>query len=159
MALPAQTFGTLPDLINYINTFFIPNGRKEIDGTEGNNILNSLAQYIPFYTVNAVGGGAIVSGGGAVTLGKPVNVITNTTPTSITWPDNVQKEYYITSTLGTTINNVKTYYDTSMVAKNTIPPKASLHIAQMTNGNWVQVAVANPGSGGSGGGNGQGNLF
>lgn len=140
MALPAQTFANLQQLINYTNTYFIPNGRKEIDGTEGNNILNSLANFIPIYTNNAVIGADIISTGGVVSLARPVNVITQVAPTSVTWPNNIQREYYIANTLPVEIPlSGVVYYDLGMAAKTTIPQNTTIHIAQAENGSWVQV--------------------
>lgn len=140
MALPAQTFPTLPNLVNYTNTYFVPNGRKEIDGTEGNNILNGLAKFIPEYTVNAVVGADIISNGGVISLARPVTVITQVLPTSITWSPNIQREYYITNTLSTNIPlSGVVYYDLGMAVQTSIPLNTTIHIAQAENGSWVQV--------------------
>lgn len=140
MAYPAQTFPTLQELKNYTNTYFIPNGRKEIDGTEGNNILNGLADFIPKYAVNALDGADVISAGGYVALGRPVTVITNTVPSGITWGNNIQKEYYITNTLPSPIPLIDVvYYDLFMAAQTEIPINTTVHIAQAENGQWVQV--------------------
>ena len=162
MALPAQTFATIQQLDNYTNTKIVPNAKKEIDATELNNILNGLSEFIVKYGVNSYDDGAdIITSGGAVTLQKPINVISNVVPTSITWGDNIQKEYYITNMLAPSIPLLGvSYIDNYSVVKTTIPGRAALHIAQATNGSWIQVATPLPGGGGSGGGgNGQGNLF
>lgn len=162
MALPAQTFSTIQQLDNYTNTKIVPNAKKEIDGIELNNILNGLSDFIVKYGVNSYADGAdIITSGGAVTLEKPINIISNAAPTSVTWEDNIQKEYYITNTLGQSIPLLGvSYIDNYSVVKTTIPGRASLHIAQATNGSWIQVATPLPGSGGGGGGgNGQGNVF
>lgn len=140
MAYPAEQFSTLNELENYTNVYFVPNGRKDIDGTEGNNILNGLIKFIPEYTNNAVIGADIISSGGVVSLVRPVNVITQVAPTSVTWPNNIQREYYIANTLPVeiTLSGV-VYYDLGMAVKNTIPQNTTIHIAQAENGSWVQV--------------------
>lgn len=161
MALPQQTFNTIPQLIAYVNTFFVPNGRKEIDGAEGNNILNSLGDFIVKYAVNADGGAQVFSSGGVVNLVKAINVVQSVAPTSITWSPNVQKEFYIVNPLAQPINlQGVTYYDNNFVQRTAIPGKSNIHIAQAENGQWIQVATAAPSDAPSGGGgNGQGNLF
>lgn len=139
MAFPAQFFSTLQQLRIYINTFFVPNGRKEIDGTEGNNILNSLTDFIPAYTNNAYGAD-IHSTGGVKSLSKPVTIITQNLPTSLTWVTNVQKEYYISNTLPNPIPlSGVLYYDLGYAPQTSIPINTTIHIAQAINGNWVQV--------------------
>lgn len=162
MALPEQNFSTLQQLLNYINIYFVPNGRKEIDGTEGNNILNSLGNFIPEYTNNAVSGADVHSVGGVVALSRPFTIFSGSLPTSVTWGNNIQKEYYVVNSFSQVIPlNGIVYYDNNLAAKNSIPAKATLHIAQAENGSWIQVSVPNasdvPPVGG--GGNGQGNLF
>ena len=141
MAYPQQTFTPPPDLpglLNYINTELVTNGRKEITAVDVNNIVNALAQFIPAYTVNAMAA-KVESGGGVISLSKPVSVISGTLPTSVTWEANVQKEFYIMNTFGVALTS-STYYDNLFVARTSIPQYAILHIAQMENGNWVQIS-------------------
>lgn len=141
MPYPQQTFTPPPDLpglLNYMNTEIVTNGRKEITAIEVNNIVNALAQFIPAYTINAMAA-KVESDGGVISLSKPVSVISGTLPTSVTWAANVQKEFYIMNTFGVAINS-STYYDNLFVARTSIPQYAILHIAQMENGNWVQIS-------------------
>ena len=40
------------ELKSYINTHIIPNGMREIDGEEMNNVVNTLATFIGTYSLN-----------------------------------------------------------------------------------------------------------
>lgn len=162
MALPEQTFNTLGELVNYTNTDIVPNGRKEINGVENNNVLNGLAKFIPEYTMNAVDGADVVTAGGAIVLSRPITIFNTVKPTSVTWTNNVQKEYYISNPFSQVIDIVgsKSYFDNNLINRTQVPPKSILHIAQAENGSWVQIATSSPSDAPvGGGGNGQGNLF
>lgn len=137
--MPTQTFSTIQQLLNYINTHIVPNGNMDIDGEEHNNVENGLANFIVSYTLNS-GLLGISSSSGAVPLSKPMTVFT-VTPSEINWPDNVQNEYYINNA---TANNIPltagySYIDQYQVAQTIIPARTSIHIAKATNGTWVQV--------------------
>lgn len=151
MPIPSQPFTTLTQLINYINTFFVPNGELEITGDEGNNILNGLANFIETYLVN----GSLVtlnsSSGSIVALSTPMTVFTGA-PTSIQWAGNVQNEYYITNATSAAIpiSAGYSYTDQYGTAQTTIPARTTIHIAKATNQSWIQQNNL-PGSGGGGG--------
>lgn len=147
MPLPSQTFQTITELISYINTYIIPNGMNEIDGTELNNVENALANFIVRYTLNSqlVTISATTS---AVSLSTPFTLFTQV-PASLQWPNNIQNEYYIMNATGTDIPLAAgfTYLDVFLSAKNYIPFRTVIHIAKAGNGQWIQVN--NLGTGGS----------
>lgn len=139
MPLPSTTYTTIQQLINDINTRFIPNGAELITGDIGNSQLNGLANFIVSYTLNS-GLAGISSSTGVIPLSKPVTVFT-VAPTSINWPDNVQNEYYIVNATGNNIPLTSgfSYIDQYAVAQTVIPARSAIHIAKATNSNWVQI--------------------
>lgn len=147
MPLPTQTFSTIQQLLTYINTFIVPNGSNEISGEIHNNVENALSKFIVSYTLNNKQA-TLVSSGGVVVLPTPITVITSVVPTSIQWIDNVQNEYYILNTTNSTIPLAAgfTYYNSFLIAKNSIPANTAIHIAKATNGQWVQVGEVGQGA-------------
>lgn len=139
MSYPQQTFSTIQQLLNYINTNIVTNGNEEIDAVEVNNIENALANFIVSYTINANRAG-ISSSSGVVSLSKPITIFT-VVPASLQWPDNIQFEYYIVNTTSSIINITSgySYVDSSGNLQTVIPAHATVHIAKATNGSWVQV--------------------
>jgi hypothetical protein len=150
MPYPQQTFTNITALLNYINTQWVTNGIESITGVTGNNVVNALAQFIVQYTLNS-GLGQISNSTGAVVLSSPITVF-NTAPTSVSWPGNVQNEYYMVNATGGAIPLAAgySYTDPYGTVQTVLPPNASVHIAKMINGGWVQVN--NIGGGGSGSG-------
>jgi hypothetical protein len=149
MPLPSTTYTTIQQLLNDINTRFVPNGAELITGDIGNSQLNGLANFIVSYTLNS----ALVrieSGGGIIALSKPMSVFT-VVPTSIQWPDNIQNEYYITNATGLNISLTNGYFyiDQFGTAQTIIPARTSIHIAKATNGSWIQMNNLPGSSGGS----------
>lgn len=149
MPLPVQTFSSIADLINYINTVIVPNGNQEIEAEEHNAIENALANFIVSYTLNS-GLVGISSSSGTIPLSKPMTIFT-VTPTAINWPDNIQNEYYIINATGSNIplSNGYSYIDPFQTVQTVIPARTSIHIAKATNGTWIQVNNTGGGSGGS----------
>jgi hypothetical protein len=146
MPLPSQTYSTIQQLINAMNTEFVPNGNQEITGDIGNKLLNGLANFIVTYTLNS-GLAGISSSTGVVPLSKPVTVFT-VVPTSISWPDNIQNEYYIVNATGSNIPLAAgySYIDQYATSQTVVPARSSLHIAKATNGSWIQVNNISTGS-------------
>lgn len=140
MPLPEQTFNTIQQLISYINEVIIPNGVGEITGTEHNNVENALASFIVKYTLNSANASIVTSGGGAFSLAAPITLFT-AVPSSITWPDNVQNEYYIINATGTDLPIIGglSYINAFQVVQTSFPARNTLHIAKATNGQWIQV--------------------
>lgn len=137
--MPNQTFSTLQDLINYINTVIITNGTNSISGIEANNAFVGLGNFIASYTLNN-GLAGISSSTGVISLSKPVTIFT-VAPTSFSWPDNVQNEYYIINGTGVTINlsGGFSFTDAYGVTQTTIGPRDAVHIAKATNGSWLRI--------------------
>lgn len=139
MPLPSTTYSTIQQLLNDINTRFVPNGMELITGDIGNSQLNGLANFIVTYTLNS-GLAGISSSTGVIPLSKPVTVFT-TVPTSINWPDNVQNEYYIINATASDIplTSGYSYIDQYQATQTSIPARSSVHIAKATNGSWILV--------------------
>lgn len=139
MALPSQTYSTIQQLLNDINSRFVPNGVEAITGDIGNSQLNGLANFIVKYSVNAQLAG-ISSSTGVVSLSKPITIF-SVTPTSLNWIDNVQFEYYIVNATSSIIplTTGTTYVDNTQTVRTSVPANASIHIAKTTNGSWVQI--------------------
>lgn len=149
MPIPSQTFTNIQQLITYINTYIIPNGNFEIDGEEANNALNALANFIPEYAINAGNGGDIHNTGGVYPLVKPVTVFSSVVPTSVSFPGNIQNEYYIVNATGFNIPIATPYLDQYGTSQIQIPARTSIHIGRLQNGSWV--LLNNLGGGGGGG--------
>lgn len=150
MAYPQQTFNNLQDLLDYINTFYVTNGNEDIDAVIGNNIVNALGNFFPKYAVNG-NTADIKSTGGAVVLDRPMTVIMTTVPTTLTWLDNVQNEYYIINATGFNIPLLSgtRYYDQYLTAQTFIPARTTIHISKVKNGNWIFAGNLGGGGGGS----------
>lgn len=152
MPLPSQTFATLDDAIVYINTHIIPNGVNDITGEEHNNVENALAYFIKFYTLNSdLHRVAISSSTGVVVANAPITYFMST-PSQLSWPDNVQNEFYFVNATGSNIPLATgfVYYDEYQDPISIIPARSIIHIAKAVNTNWVKVAML----GGSGSGSG-----
>jgi len=147
MPLPSQTYSNIQQLINDINSRFIPNGQQLITGDIGNSQLNGLANFIVEYTLNS-GLAGISSSTGVIPLSKPITVFT-VVPTSINWPDNIQNEYYIVNATASNIplTSGYSYVDQYQVSQTTISARSTVHIAKATNGSWI--LVSNTGTGAS----------
>jgi hypothetical protein len=147
MPLPSTTYTTIQQLLNDINTRFVPNGMELITGDIGNSQLNGLANFIVEYTLNS-GLAGISSSTGVIPLSKPITVFT-VVPTSVNWPDNIQNEYYIVNATASNIplTSGYSYIDQYQVAQTNIPARSTVHIAKATNGSWI--LVNNTGTGAS----------
>lgn len=151
MSYPQQTFPNIQALFNYMNTEWITNGQELITGVTGNNVVNALANFIIKYTLNSPTI-SIVSSGGNVVLPTPMTMFIQTTPSAVSWVDDVQNEYYIVNATPSVINLLSgfVYYDAFLNPQTTIPANSAIHIAKAANSNWVRVN--NLGNGGGSGG-------
>ena len=151
MPLPNQTFSTIQQLINYINTIFITNGANGITGAEGNNILNGITTFLQNYLVNNSLVTIYNTNPGTVYMLQTPMTLFTTVPISIQWPGNVQNEYYI---INATSQNIPiaagySYTDKYGTVQTNIPARTSIHISKATNQSWVQVNnLSGSGSGG-----------
>lgn len=140
MALPGQTFTTIAQLIAYINQFIVPNANMAIIGTEHNNVENGLASFIVSYTLNS-SLVHIVTTGGVVVLPSPIVVITGAVPTSVSWGDDVQNEYYVINATASEVPIAGgfSYVDQFGIAQTSFPSHQAVHMAKATNGQWIMV--------------------
>lgn len=147
---PSQTFNTIQQLLNYVNSLIVPNGVNSITGDETNNVMNGLANFIQSYTMNNKLAG-ISSSTGVVPLSKPITIFT-VVPTSFNWADNVQEEYYIINGTGQPLPITAGYSftDSFGTVQTSVAPNDSAHISKATNATWYRVNNVS-GSGGGGG--------
>lgn len=152
MPLPSQTFNTITEWFNFVNTKIIPNGQREIDGDALNAALNALGVFIVNYTVNGNLAQINSTSGSIVSVSKPMTIFTGA-PTSVQWVNNVQNEYYLVNATGLNIplSAGFSYIDLYGVVQSTIPLRQTVHISKATNGSWFQVNNLDANS--SGGGN------
>jgi hypothetical protein len=138
--IPSLNFPTLAACLAYCNTYFIPNGNKEITGDEGNNILNGLGYFINAYVLNSQLAAISSVTTGVVALPRPITVFT-AAPTSIQWVDNIQNEYYIVNAtpFNIPISAGFSYVDEFQIAQTVFPARATIHIAKAVNGSWVKI--------------------
>lgn len=150
MSNPTQTFTTIQQLINYINSLITPNGIESITGDQVNNVLNGLTTFIQSYTMNN-GLAGVSSSTGVVPLSKPITIFT-VAPASFNWTDNVQEEYYIINATGTPlpITGGFSFVDSFGTTQTSIAPNDAVHIAKATNGSWVRINNASGSGSGSG---------
>lgn len=145
MAYPQTTFANFDDLLLYINTYIVTNGMELIEGVEHNAVENGLLTFLRQSPLNWQTA-KIESGGGAISASRPINVFMTTTPTSLTWSDNIYNQYIFNNTTGGDIPTLVTYYDLSLQPLNVIPANSLVNICKASNGLWIVVAVPNKGS-------------
>lgn len=149
MPLPIITFNTFDELETYVNTVIIPNAMQLIDGEEHNAVENGLLEFIRKSPLNWETGN-IVSSGGAVSATRPVTVITTTTPTTLSWSDNIYNEYIFVNMTGNAIPLLSplVYFTAAGTSLNYIPENTAVTILKTTNGLWVATSVSGTGGGG-----------
>lgn len=146
MPLPIITFANFDDLETYINTFIIPNAMELIDGDEHNAVENGLLEFIRQSPLNWEKA-KLESAGGAINASRPVNVFMTTTPTSLTWGDNIYNEYVFINTTLSAIPTLITYYDVALQPVTSIPARSVVNLVKASNDLWI---TGGSGSGGSG---------
>jgi len=142
---PSQTFPNLEAVRTYVNTFIIPNGANLIDGTEANNVLNSLITFIEQAPLNWAGV-TLITGGGNIVAGSlgtpgPVLLFTGITPTSLGWSSPTPYNEYVF--INVTPNPIPlatdfTYLDLTLTPRNSVPANQALVIYMLPNNQWVQ---------------------
>lgn len=153
MPTPSQNFNTSQELLNYINTYILPNGVEAITGELHNNVENGLLQ-LTLRSILNYQGQKIYSGGGNIVISKAFNLITGSTPSTLSWQDGFfLKEFYVMNTNGTDIPLADgfVYYDAYGAEKNSIPANSTIHIARAENGTWTNyyppsgdIVISNP---------------
>ena len=148
MPYPTQTFPNFAALMAYINQYIITNGLGLIEGVEHNNVENGLLTFIEQSPLNWATA-EIVSSGGNVVAPAPVTVFLTTTPTGLTWNDNIYNEYVFINMTSNNIplSNSMVYYNTSGQAVNYIPANSSVDIFKASNDLWVQGYVSGTSTG------------
>ena len=134
MPYPTQTFPNFAALMAYINQYIITNGLGLIEGVEHNNVENGLLTFIEQSPLNWATA-EIVSSGGNVVAPAPVTVFLTTTPTGLTWNDNIYNEYVFINMTSNNIplSNSMVYYNTSGQAVNYIRANSSVDIFKASN--------------------------
>lgn len=123
----------------YINAYIIANGNQEITGPINNDALNGAVEFVrksPFNWEKA----EVVSTGGNVIPNRPVVIFMTTTPTSLTWNDNIYNEYLF---INMTVNDIPlggsfVYYTPLGTVGTTIPAFSIISILKANNDLWVQ---------------------
>ena len=138
MPYPQQTFTDFNQLLNYINTEVVTNGNEEIDAVIMNNVVNGLLTFIEQSPLNNTKG-VIVSIGGNVALNSPVTLISGTTPTSVTWGDNIYNQYVIINALSVAVPTLVSFKDILGNVINSIPPQSVLNLYKLTNNDWINT--------------------
>jgi len=150
MPLPTQTFNTIDDWESWVNSNIITNGNGDISGNDGNITENAAVKFIKKSPLNWEKA-QIISTGGVVVPVRPVVIFTNTTPTSLTWNDNIYNEYLFINMTGSDIplGGSFVYYTPLGTVGTTIPAFGIINILKANNDLWVQGNSSNGGGGGT----------
>lgn len=132
-------FPNIDALETYVDTYIIPNGNNEISGEENNNSLNGCIQFIRESPLNWEKA-SIESGGGVIAASTPVVVFITTTPTSLTWADNIYNEYVFINwlTAAIPIGGSQGYYNLLGQYITEVPANTAISIFKASNDLWVQ---------------------
>lgn len=142
MPYPLQTFSTFAELLTYINNNVVTNGDEEIDAVIVNNVVNGLLTFISQSPLNYQKADLYTSGGIIVTT-NPVNVFTNTTPTTLSWENNIYNQVIFINTTGNAIplDTGVTYKNIYLVSQNNIPANSVISLVKAENDLWIQTNV------------------
>lgn len=140
MPFPTLTFNTIDEWKTWVDQEIIPNGQELITGNDGNITENAAVKFIKQSPLNWEKA-AIVSLGGAVVASRPVVVFTTTTPTSLTWNDNIYNEYVFVNMTANAIPLLGNlvYYTALGNPVSTIPPNQVVNIVKSSNDLWVSA--------------------
>lgn len=145
------TFSNIAQLVAYINANIIPNGNNDITGQENNDSLNGLAKFIEQSPINW-NKTALYSSGGAISLANSylgVAAFLTTTPTSLSFGDNVYNQYvFLNLTDGAIpLGTPSAYYDLTGAAVSSIAANSALTLFKTSGNLWVQGNNAAGGGG------------
>ncbi len=140
MPFPTQSFPDFISLMNYIDTYIIPNGIELIDGEEMNNVTNGLLAFIEQSPLNYQKA-LVINTTGVANVTQPINVFITNTPSSLQWVDNIYNQYVFVNTTNTpiSIGGGLKYYDINLNPKTTIPAKTIVSIAKASNNLWISI--------------------
>lgn len=137
--MPSQTFSTLDEWQVWIDANIKTNGNQEITGDDGNITESAAVKFIKRSPLNWEKT-AIVSAGGAVVASRPITVFMTTTPTSLTWGDNIYNEFVFINMTSNVIPLLGTlvYYNAFGTPIDEIPANQVVNIVKSSNDLWVQ---------------------
>lgn len=152
MPYPVQTFNTISQWENFLNTNIILNGNEEITGTKGNTAYNGAVTFIKKSPLNW-SKAAIYSGGGDIVLDDiflGVAIFLTNTPDSLSFNENFYQEYVLINMTAFDIplDTPSGYYNASGQVVQSIPANSAVNLFLAVNDIWVL------GGGGTGGGGG-----
>lgn len=136
--MPSQTFNSLDEWQTWIDSNIITNGNQEITGNDGNITESAAVKFIKRSPLNWEKT-AVVSVGGAVVASRPITVFMTTTPTSLTWGDNIYNEFVFINMTASEIPLLGSlvYYDAFQNPVDNIPPNQVVNIVKASNDLWV----------------------
>lgn len=144
-------FNDIDDLEAYVDFYIKANGAQEITGPQANVSLNGCIEFIRQSPLNYAKAQVSAVSSGVVNALAPVVVFTNSsTPTSLTFTDNIYHEYIFInmSPLPIILTSPLVYYSLTGGALTTIPASTAINIFKAANDLWVMGNNANTGGGG-----------
>lgn len=150
MPFPTITFSTLDQWKTWVDTNVIPNGNEEITGDDGNITENAAIKFIRQSPLNWEEAD-VVNTTGAVIAARPVIVFSGSTPSSLTWNDNIYNEYVFINMTASDIPllGLLVYYTPTGTVASTIPANTAINVFKASNDLWVQGNNTGSGGGGS----------
>lgn len=140
-------FPDIDSLEAYVDANIIANGAELITGPINNTALNGCIEFIRQSPLN-YSKASVENTSGAVIASTAVVVFTGSTPSSLTWNDNIYNEYvFINMTASSiTLLGLLVYYTPTGTVASTIPANTVINVFKASNDLWVQGN--NTGSGG-----------
>lgn len=147
MPLPTQTFNTIAEWENWVNTNIIPNGNEEITGDDGNITENAAVKFIKRSPLNWEKAQIIQTSGTSYAT-RPIIVFISNTPSEFTFGDNIYNEYVFINTLYDNIPLASgiAYVDINLSPVDNIPAKSIVNICKANNDLWIVSSVPSSGS-------------
>lgn len=153
MPYPVQTFNSIADWENFLNTNIVLNGNEDITGTIGNTAYNGAVTFIKKSPLNW-GKAAIVSTGGDVVLSNNflgVVVFSTVTPDSLSFGGNFYNQYVFLNMTSAAImlGTPSVYYNMAGAPVDSIPANSAVVFFKGINDLWVGFITSGGGGGGS----------
>lgn len=132
----------------YVDTNIIANGAELITGPINNTALNGCIEFIRQSPLNYAKA-AVLNTSGAVIAPTPVVVFTGSTPSSLTWGDNIYNEFVFINmtTTAITLLGLLIYYTPLGTTSDEIPANSVVNVFKAANDLWVQGNSSGGGSG------------
>ena len=132
------TFPNIDALEAYVDAYIIANGNGEITGPIANEAFNGCIEFLRQSPLNWEQA-TVLNTTGAVIAPTPVMVFTGSTPSSLTWNDNIYNEYvFINMTdediplLGSLV-----YYRPTGTVKDNISSHTAVNLFLASNDLWI----------------------